>query len=78
MQPVVDSCNCHTSKQSESRDRALVSSPPIPYCATSLLYMDFIHILAKFCGYERCLVVSFGLTRFTCAFPGNKKITGEL
>ena len=37
MQPIVDSCGCHTSKQRNSRDRALLSSLPIPYCANSLL-----------------------------------------
>ena len=37
MQPIVDSCGCHASKQSDSRDRGLASSLPIPYCATSLL-----------------------------------------
>ena len=76
-QSVVDSCDCHTSKQSDSRDRGLVSSLPIPYCANSLLYADFIHGLPKFGGYDSCLVVTCGLTCFTRAFPCNKKITGE-
>ena len=39
--------------------------------------MDFIHGLPKFGGYNSCLVVTCGLTRFTRAFPCNKKITGE-
>ena len=30
MQSIVDSCGCHASKQSDSRDRGLVSSLPIP------------------------------------------------
>ena len=77
MQSLVDSCDCHASKQSDSRDRGLVSSLPIPYCANSLLYADFIHGLPKFGGYDSCLVVTCGLTRFTRAFPCNKKITGE-
>ena len=77
MQSIVDSCDCHASKQSDSRDRGLVSSLPIPYCANSLLYADFIHCLPKFGGYDSCLVVTCGLTRFTRAFPCNKKITGE-
>ena len=77
MQFIVDSCDCHASKQSNSRDRGLVSSLPIPYCAKSLLYLDFIHGLPKFGGYDSCLLVSCGLTRFTRAFPCNKKITGE-
>ena len=39
--------------------------------------MDFIHGLPKFGGYDSCLVVTCGLTRFTRAFPCNKKITGK-
>ena len=37
MQTIVDACGCHASKQSDSRDRGLISSLPIPYCANSLL-----------------------------------------
>ena len=37
MQSIVDSCSCHATKQSKSRDRGLVSSLPI-LCANSLLY----------------------------------------
>ena len=77
MQSIVDSCGCHASKQSDSRDRGLVSSLPIPYWANSLLYVDFIHSLPKFGGYDSCLVVTCGLTRFTRACPCSKKITGE-
>ena len=77
MQSIVDSCGCRASKQSDSRDRGLVSSLPIPYCANSSLYVDFIRGLPKFGGYDSCLVVTCGLTRFTRAFPCNKKITGE-
>ena len=39
MQSIVDSCGCHASKQSDSLDRGLVSSLPITYCASSLLYV---------------------------------------
>ena len=77
MQSIVDSCCCHASKQSDSRDWGLVSSLPIPYCANSLLYVDFIHGLPTFGGHDSCLVVICALTGFTCAFPCNKKITGE-
>ena len=77
MQSIVDSCGCHASKQSNSRDWGLVSSLPIPYCANSLWYVDFIHGLPKCGGYDSCLVVTCGLSRFTRAFPCNKKITGE-
>ena len=74
---MVDSCGFQASKQSDSRDQGLVSSLPIPYCANSLLYVDFIQGLPKFGHYDSCLVVTCGLTRFTGAFPCNKRITGE-
>ena len=77
MQSIVDSCGCHASKQSDSRDRGLVSSLPIRCCANPLLYVDFIHGLPKFGCYDSCLVVSCGLTCFTRVFPCTKKITGE-
>ena len=77
MQTIVDACGCHASKQSDSRNRGLISSLPIPYCANSLLYVDFIHGLPRFGGYDSCLVVTCGLSRFTRVFPCNKKITGE-
>ena len=77
MQTIADACGYHASKQSDSRDRGLISSLPIPYCANSLLYVDFIHGLPRFGGYDSCLVVTCGLSRFTRVFPCNKKITGE-
>ena len=77
MQPIVDTCGCHYSKQSNSRYWGLVSSLPIRYCANSLLYVNFIHCFPKFGGYDSCLVFTCGLTRFTRVFPRNKKITGE-
>ena len=77
MQTIVDDCGCHASKQSDSRDRGLISSLPIPYCTNSLLYVHFLHSLPRFCGYDSCLVVTCGLSRFTRVFPCNKKITGE-
>ena len=77
MQSIVDSCGCHASKQSDSRDRGLVSSLPIPYCANSLLYVDSIHGQPTFGGCDSCLVVTCGLTHLTRAFRCNKKITGE-
>ena len=40
MQTIVDACGCHASKQSNSRDRGLVSSLPIPYCAKEGPYQD--------------------------------------
>ena len=77
MQTIVVACGCHASKQSDSRDRGLISSLPIPYCANSLLYVDFIHGLPRLGGYDSCLVVTCGQSRFTCVFPCNMKITGE-
>ena len=77
MQTIVDACGYHASKQSDSRDRGLISSLPIPCCANSLLYVDFIHSLPRFGGYDSCIVVTCGLSRFTRVFPCNKKITGK-
>ena len=50
MQTIVDACGCHASRQSDSRDRGLIASLPIPYCTNSLLYVDFIHSLPRFGG----------------------------
>ena len=77
MQTIVDACGCHASKQSNSRDRGLISTLPTPYCTNSHLYVDFIHGLPPFGSYDSCLVVTCGLSRFTRVFPCNKKITGE-
>ena len=77
MQTIVYACGCHARKQSDSRDRGLFVSLPIPYCTNSLLYVDFINGLPGFVGYDICLVVTCGLSRFTRVFPCNKKITGE-
>ena len=77
MQTISDACGCHASKQSDSRDSRLISSLPIPYCTISLLYVDFIHGLLRFGGYDSCLVVTCGVSRFTRVFPFNKNITGE-
>ena len=40
MQTIVDACGCHASKQSDSRDRGLISSLLLSYCNNSLLYVD--------------------------------------
>ena len=77
MQSIGDSCGYQASQQRESRDPGLVTSLPIPYCAKSLLYVDFIHGLPKFGGYDSCLVVTCGLTISTRASACNKKLTGE-
>ena len=77
MQTIVDASGFHAREQSDSRDRGLISSLPIPYCANSLLYVDFIHGLPRFGGYDSCLVVTCGLSCFTRVFPCNKEITGE-
>ena len=77
MLTIVDACGCNASKQSDSRDRGLISSLPIPYCTNSLLYVDFIHGLHGLGGYDCCLLVTCGLSGFSRVFPCNKKITGE-
>ena len=76
MQTIVDACGCHASKQSDSRDRGLISSLAIPYCTNSLLSVDFIHGLPRFGGYDNCVLVTCGLSCFTRVFPCNRKITG--
>ena len=53
MQTIVDACGCHASKQSNSTDRGLISSLPIPYCTNCLLYVDFIHSPPRFGGNHR-------------------------
>ena len=77
MQSIVDSCGCHTKKQSNSRERGLVSSLPTPYCANALLYVDFIHSLPKFGGGDSCLVFTCGLTVLPVRFPGTKRSQGN-
>ena len=77
MQTIVDACGCHASKQSDSKKRGLISSLPIPYCTSSLLYVDLIHGLPRFGGYDICLVVTCGLSCFTRVFSCNKEITGQ-
>ena len=47
---MTDSCGCQASKRSNSRDQRLVSSLPIPYCANSVWYVDFIHGMPRFDG----------------------------
>ena len=73
MQSIVDACGCHASKRSDSRDRGLISSLPIPYCANSFLYVDFIHGLPHFGGYDSCLVVTCGLSRIHPCVPLQKE-----
>ena len=77
MHSIVDCRGCHASKECDSRDRGQNSSLPISYYANSLLYVDFIHGLPRFGGSNSCLVVTCGLSRFTCAFHCSTKITGE-
>ena len=77
MQPIVYSCGCHASKQSDSNERRLVFSLGIPYCAKSLLHVDCIRGLPKFAEYDSRLVVTCGLTHFSSVFACSKKIRGE-
>ena len=77
MQTIVDAYGCHASKQSAARARGLISSLTIPYCSNSLLYMDFIHGLPRFGGFDNCLLATSGPSHFTHVFPCSKRITGE-
>ena len=77
MQWSVDSGSLHASKHSDSCERGPVSSLSVPHSANSLLFVDFIHSLPRFGGYDSCLVVTCGLSRFTRDFPCSKKIKGE-
>ena len=76
LQPIVDKCPCRFRKPGDIRDRGLHSTLPIPHCANSVLYVDYIE-MPKFRGYDFALVVTCGLTRFTRVFPCTKHITGE-
>ena len=76
LQPVVDKCPCRSCKPGDIRDRGLYSTLPIPHCANSVLYVDYIE-MPKFGGYGFALVVPCGLTRFTRVFPCTKHINGE-
>ena len=64
------------AKPGDIRDRGLFSTLPIPHCANSVLYVDYME-MPKFRGYDFALVVTCGLTRFTRVFPCTKHITGE-
>ena len=55
----------------------MATGVPTGFSANSLLYVDSIHGLPRFGGYDSCLLVTCGLSRFTRVFPCNKKITGE-
>ena len=76
LQLIVDKCPCKSCKHGDIRDRGLYSTLPIPYCANSVLYVDYTE-MPKFGGYDFALVVACGLTRFTRVFLCTKHITGE-
>ena len=76
IQPIVDKFLCRSCKPGDMRDRGLYSTLPIPHCANSLLYVDYME-MPKFGGYDFALLVTCGLTRFTRVFPCTKHITGE-
>ena len=76
LQPIVDECACRSCKLGDIGDRGLYSTPPIPHCANSVLYVDYPE-MPKSGGYDFALVVTCGLTRFTRVFPCTKHITGE-
>ena len=39
MQTIADACGCH-GRQSDSRDRGLISSLPIPYCTLFSMWIS--------------------------------------
>ena len=65
LQPIVDKCPCRSCKPGGIRDRCLYSTLPIPHCANSVLYVDYVDYteMPKFGGYDFALVVTCGLTR---------------
>ena len=77
MQTIVDACGCHPSDQSDSRDSGLICSLPIAYCANSLLYAELFHYFPRLGGYDGCLVVPCGLSRFTRVFSCSKRFAVE-
>ena len=78
MQTIVDARGCHASKQSDSTDRGLISSLQISYCTNSVLYVDFLHGIPRFGGYDSCPVVSCGLFPFIRVFPCRKSHVSKL
>ena len=65
------------SRQSDSKERGLISRLPSPYCANSPLQVDIIHCAPGIGGYNSCHVVTCGLSRLTRAFPCNTEIRAE-
>ena len=61
LQPIVDKCPFRSCKPGDIRDRGLYSTLPIPHCAKSVLYVDYIE-MPKFGGYDFAPVVTCGLT----------------
>ena len=76
LQPILDKCPCRSCKPGDIRDRGLYLTLPIPHCAHSVLYVDYLE-MPKFGNYDFALVVTCWLTRFTRVFPCTKHITGE-
>ena len=76
MQSIVDCCGCHASKQRDSRDRGLISTLPIPHCANSLSYVDYINTLPRF---EAMSVVWLSpvVRHISLVHPRNKNVTQE-
>ena len=57
---------------------ALFTAYPYPIVLTLFsTWISYVDGLPRFGGYDSCLVVTCGLSRFTRVFPCNKKITGE-
>ena len=69
MQSIVNSCCCQASKQTDSRDWGPIFSVPIPENGNCLLYVDVVHGLPRFVGYDSCLVVT--------SYLGCSQVVGE-
>ena len=76
LQPMVDKCPCQSCKPGDIRHRGFSSTPPIPHCANSFLYVDYTE-MPMFGSYDFALVVTRELTRFTRVFGYFKHISGK-
>ena len=72
LQPIVNQCPCPSCKPRDVRNGGFFSTLPIPHCANTVLYVDY---MSKFRGYNFTLVVICGLTRFTQVLPCKNHIT---
>ena len=82
MQAIVDACGCHakpTSRAICEMEGWCSAYPPAFLSPTVLIHscMLILFLASQNLNYDSYLVVTCQLSRFTCAFPCSKKITGE-